>query len=209
MELQFYGANCVRISTKKASIVVDDNLADFGQKSVAKPGDIALFTGAHAPLDTALALTIDQPGEYEVSDISIQGVAARAHMDNPELLSATMYRIVADDIRLVVTGHVYPGLSDAQLEALGTTDMLIIPVGGNGYTLDATGALHLIKEIEPKLVIPTHYADKTLNYPVPQASLEDALKNLAMEPAQTVPKLKIKPLDLTDTTQLIVLEKQG
>lgn len=209
MELQFYGANCVKIVTKKATLVIDDNLSDLGAKPAARAGDIALFTGMHAPLTADVAMTIDQPGEYEVSDISIQGVAARAHVDNPGQFSATMYRIVVDDIRLVAIGHVYPELSDVQLEALGTTDVLITPVGGNGFTLDATGALHLIKEIEPKLVIPTHYADKQLNYPVPQASLEEALKNLAMEPAQTVAKLKIKPADLTDTTQLIVLERQG
>ncbi len=208
MELQSYGANCVRLTTKKAKVVIDDNLSDLGQKSVTKAGDIALFTGTHGSADPGIHLVIDQPGEYEVSDVSVKGIAARAHMDEAGQQSATMYRIEADDIRVGVVGHVWPELSDAQLEALGTIDVLIIPVGNSGYTMDAVGALNLIKEIEPKLVIPTHYDDKGLKYPMPQVSLEEALKGLAMEPKETVPKLKIKPADLAENTELVVLERQ-
>ncbi len=207
MDIQFYGANCLRLTTKNANIIIDDNLADLGLSSVTKTGDIALFTGSHGEPDTEVKLLIDYPGEYEVSNVSIRGVPARAHIDE-DGLNAVIYKLVADDFRVVVLGHIYPELSDEQLEAIGMVDVLFVPVGGNGYTLDATGALKLIKKIEPKLVIPTHYADSKLKYPVPQQPLQEALKALAMEPKETVTKLKLKPADLTDTTQLIVLERQ-
>lgn len=206
MEIQFYGANCVRLSGKKASIVVDDNLAELGLKSATKAGDIALFTGPHGEPAAEVKLALDQPGEYEVSDISIHGIGARAHLDEAGLASI-IYKITSEDIRIAVVGHVYPELSDNQLEELGMVDVLVIPVGGNGYTLDGVGALALIKKIEPKIVVPTHYADKAIKYPVPQAELLDALKNMAMEPKETIAKLKVKPAELTDTTQLIVLER--
>jgi L-ascorbate metabolism protein UlaG (beta-lactamase superfamily) len=208
MELQYYGGNCVRLSTKKAAIVVDDNLASLGAKAVTKPGDVALFTTAHGIPAVETKIIIDQPGEYEVSDVSIQGIAARAHIDDEKQKSATIYKLVMDDVRIAVVGHVYPDLSSSQLEALSTIDVLIIPVGGNGYTLDPIGALKLIKEIEPKLVIPTHYDDKSLKYEVPQQSLEDALKGLSMEPRETVAKLKVKSGELGDTTELVILERQ-
>ena len=208
MELQYYGANCIKVATKKAALVIDDNLADLGLSLVTKAGDIALFTGTHTTPKTEVKLVIDHPGEYEASDISIQGVAARSHIEEKDAKDATIFKIIADDIRLVVIGHIYPELSDEQLEALGTVDVLVIPVGGNGYTLDPIGALKIIKKIEPKIVIPTHYADKKLKYPVPQQELAVALKELAMEPRETVAKLKLKPTDLTDVTQLIVLERQ-
>jgi L-ascorbate metabolism protein UlaG (beta-lactamase superfamily) len=208
MEIQFYGANCIRLTTKKASITIDDNLADLRGKSPLRAGDIALFTAVHGATKTEPKLVIDQPGEYEVSDTSIFGVAARAHIDEPDQKTATIFKIVGEDIRLVVLGHVYPELSNAQLEALGTVDILIVPVGGNGYTLDSVGALTLIKEIEPKIIIPTHYADKSLDYPVPQQSLEEAVRGLAMEAHEAVPKLKVKSGELSDVTQLIILEQQ-
>jgi len=207
MELQFYGANCLSVSTKQSRIVIDDNLNDLGGKSITKAGDIAVFTHEHSTPAPELRLLIDGPGEFEIADVSVQGMTVRAHIDPEDQKTATLYRILIDDIRLVVTGHIYPELSESELETIGTVDVLCIPVGGNGYTLDATGALKLIKKIEPKLVIPTHYADKSLKFPVPQTELTDALKNLAMEPKETVAKLKVKPADLTDVTQLIVLEK--
>jgi L-ascorbate metabolism protein UlaG (beta-lactamase superfamily) len=208
MELQFYGANTIRISTKKASIVIDDNLADLGAKSVTKPGEIALFTAAHAAPQAEVKLVIDLPGEYEVSDTSIQAIAARAHIDEAGQQTATMYKIIGEDVRVGVLGHIYPELNDAQLEAFGTVDVLFVPVGGNGFTLDSVGALKIIKKIEPKIVIPTHFADSSLKFPVPQQDLEEVLKSMAMEPRERVPKLKIKAGEMADTTQLVVLEKQ-
>ena len=209
MEIQFYGGNCVRLTTKKATVVVDDNLADLGLKPTTKAGDIALFTGAHGEPAAEIKLLVDQPGEYEVSDVSIQGIAARAHIDEAGKSSATMYKIVGDDVGVVALGHIYPELSDTQLEELGTVDILIIPVGGNGYTLDGVGALSLIKKIEPKIIIPTHYADKGAKYEVSQAALEDVLKNISMEPKETVAKLKLKAGELLgENSQLIILERQ-
>jgi L-ascorbate metabolism protein UlaG (beta-lactamase superfamily) len=209
MELQFYGANCVRVTTKKGSFVIDDNLADLGLKSVTKPGDTVLFTRGPAADPASARLVIAQPGEYEVSDTSIQGVAARAHMDEADQKTATMYKIMAEDVRVVVTGHIHPDLNNEQLEALGTVDVLVIPVGGSGYTLDPIGALKVIKEIEPKLVIPTHYADKAIKFEVPQQDLQTALKELSMEPRETVAKLKLKAADfISDVAQLVILERQ-
>lgn len=206
MDIQFYGANCVSIAGKQARLLVDDSLLDMGGKSPIKDGDIVLFTGPHGDPNRKAKLTIDQPGEYEVSGVSIYGIAARSHLDEEKGKSATMYKVMFEDFTILVTGHVYPDLTDSQLETIGMVDVMFVPVGGNGYTLDGVGALKLIKKIEPKIVIPTHYDDTKLTFPVPQQPLDQALKSLAMEPKETVPKLRLKPSDLGDTTQVIVLE---
>lgn len=207
MDIQFYGANCLTITTKQGRILIDDTLADLGKKSVAKPGDIALFTGIHGDPAQPAKIVIDQPGEYEVSGISIYGIAARAHMDEEKQRTATMYKILVDDQKILVCGHVYPELSDAQLETIGMVDVMFVPVGGNGYTLDAIGALKLIKKIEPKMIVPTHYESKDLNFVVPQQPLDQALKSMAMEPKETVAKLKLKGADFGEFTQIVVLEQ--
>lgn len=207
MDIQWYGANCIAISGKQGRIVVDDNLADLGGKSVIKQGDIALYTMSHSGPAHEPRLLIDQPGEFEVFGISVYGIAARAHMDEEGKMTATMYKIITEEISVLVTGHVYPELSDNQLESIGMVDVMFVPVGGNGYTLDGIGALKLIKKIEPKIIIPTHYDDAKLNFQVPQQPLEQALKALAMEPKETVAKLRLKSSDLADAAmQLIILE---
>ena len=207
MDIQFFGANCVALTIKQARVLIDDNLADLGGKSPAKAGDIALFTMVHADPKQEAKIMIDQPGEYEVSGVSVYGIAARAHIDEASQKNATMYKLVIDDLRILVTGHIYPELTDKQLEQIGMIDIMIIPVGGNGYTLDGVGALKITKKVEPKLIIPVHYEMPDMQYPVPQQSLDQALKSLAMEPKERVAKLKIKSADLADTMQLVVLEK--
>ncbi len=210
MELQYYGANCLALTYKQVRIVIDDNLKSLGLKSITKPTDICLYTSSDLAEDksnSTARIVIDSPGEYEVGRVSVYGIEAQAHMDEPKQHTASIYKMIVGDLNIIVTGHIYPELTDNQLEAIGMVDVLIIPVGGHGYTVDSIGALKLIKLIEPKIVIPTHYADSTIQYPVPQDSLEDVLKNISMEPSETISKLKLKSADLTEGRKLIVLEK--
>lgn len=206
MELQFFGANCLKITAKKASIVIDDNLAQLGLKSVTKPDDISLRTLESFPAQKARFET-HMPGEYEISGVSIHGIAARSHMDEEGKNSATIYIISAGGVKVVILGHIHPDLAEDQIGQIGMVDIAVVPVGGNGFTLDGVGALKVVKEIEPKVVIPTHYADKAIKYEVPQAELAEALKNMGMESAETVDKYKFKPAELSDSTKVVVLER--
>lgn len=209
MELQYFGGNCVKITTKKVNIVIDDNIKELGGSVVAKPTDIQLFTTRLTTEYPESRLCIDGPGEYEVANVSVRGVSARSHIDDEGLKNATIYKVVVDDLRLVSVGHIYPELSEEQLEAIANVDILIIPVGGHGFTLDTVGALKVIKELTPKIIIPTYYSDSKLQYPVPAISKEEAIKGLLMEPKETTAKLKVKASDLiSDQAQLVVLDRQ-
>jgi hypothetical protein len=208
MELQYYGANCLRLSAKKVQVVVDDNLAKLGLKAVTKPTDISLRTSHEFPAHTDTAFRAEMPGEYEVAGVVIRGIAARSHMDEEGKQTAVIYTIEADDTKVAILGHIYPELSEEQLEQIGLVDVAVVPVGGSGYTLDGIGALKVIKQIEPKVVIPTHYADKAIKYEVPQTELSEAVKSLGMEVSETIGKYKIKPGELSDTTKLVILERQ-
>src|SRR5580658_4626681 len=121
MDLQFHGANCLSVTHKNARIVIDDNLAELGAKSITKPDDVVLFT-SH-PHELNARLIFDSPGEYEVSDISIIGIAAQAHVDEPGKLTATIFKLVFGEQSLLITGHIDPKLSDKQLEAIGHVDI--------------------------------------------------------------------------------------
>lgn len=205
MDFQYFGANCVRISNKKVSIVLDDNAAQHGLKPIATHDDILVFTHGKDHTQDAKFI-IEGPGEYEIAEVSVRGIPAQAHID-ADGLNATIYSIHVNNFAIAALGHIYPSLSDEQLEALGVIDVLIVPVGGNGYTLDATGAAKIIKSIEPKVVIPTHYSEDGVTYEVPQAELTNFLTEMGATEAEHVDTLKLKESDLGDKTKIIVLDR--
>ncbi|MGI0133994.1 MAG: MBL fold metallo-hydrolase, partial [Candidatus Micrarchaeaceae archaeon] len=94
MDLQYFGGNCVVLTEKGIRVVIDDTLAELGLNPIAKQGDVLLFTSAHTAPAVELRLFVEMPGEYEVSDLSIVGIAARGHMDEPNAVTATMYKII-------------------------------------------------------------------------------------------------------------------
>lgn len=192
-EIEYKGANCVVVSTKKASLVIDPKLSLVGLKDASVKDAIELATEARFMLNSEDAkLIIEGPGEYGVADFDIHGIAAQRHLDaesDPKI--STVYRIEAGEIRLAVIGNIYEKLSEIQLEEIGIVDVLVIPVGGSGYTLDATGAAALTRQIDPKIVVPVHYDDPALNYEVPQSEAEVFIAELGVE-VEEMPKLKLK-----------------
>ena len=192
-ELEYKGANCIVVSTKKANVVVDPKLSIVGLKDASVKDAIELATEARFALTSEDAkLVIEGPGEYGIADFDIRGVAAQRHLDtenDPKV--STMYRIEAGDIRLAVIGNVYEKLSEDQYEELGLIDVLVIPVGGSGYTLDATGAAAVTRQVGPKIVVPIHYADDAIKYEVPQSDIDTFIAELGA-PVEEAPKLKLK-----------------
>jgi L-ascorbate metabolism protein UlaG (beta-lactamase superfamily) len=206
MEISYYGGNCVRLNAKKVSVVIDDNLLSLGSKTKLK-ANVNIFTQKRFNNNKAQRFVIDSPGEYEVSEVSVLGIGIRARSDEKDKKTAIFYRIGMKGIMVAVTGHIYPNLTDEQLERLGNIDVLVIPVGGNGYTLDAKDAATVAKAIEPKIIIPTHYEESGIKFEVPQASVDDFFKELGVEP-QEVDTLKLKSSTLpVDTQEVYKLNK--
>jgi len=190
-EVEYKGANTVVISTKKGTIVTDPQLSLVGLKDITTKDAIELSTEARFALNSENArLVIEGPGEYGIADFDIHGIAAQRHLD-ADGKASTIYRIEAGEIRVALVGNIYEKLSEAQLEEIGLVDVLIIPVGGNGYTLDATGAATLTRLIDPKIVVPIHFADPAVKYEVPQDELDTFIKELGV-PVEEAPKLKLK-----------------
>jgi len=208
-ELEYKGGNAVVLSTKKSTLVVDPKLSVVGLKDLKVKEQIEVVTENRFRVDDGEArVTIDGPGEYEVADFTIRGIAATRHIDTPEQEQlSTMYRIECSDVRVAVLGNVQAKLSEEQYESLGVVDVLVLPVGGGGYTLDATSATSIVRSIEPKVVVPVHYDGPGLTYEVPQDILETFTKELGA-PVETVPKLKVKTASvLPQALTVMVVER--
>lgn len=192
-EIEYKGANGIIVSSKKASIVIDPKLSVAGLKDLSVKDAVELATEARFAINSDDAkLVIEGPGEYGIADFDIRGVAAQRHLDTEaDPKASTIYRIESGDIRVAVFGNIYEKLNETQLEEIGIVDIVVIPVGGGGYTLDATGAATIIRQVEPKIVIPVHYADDGIKYEVPQSEFEVFVSELGA-PVEEMPKLKLK-----------------
>lgn len=193
-DIEYKGANGLVITTKKTQLVIDPKLSLVGLKDLAVKDAIAIATEERFALkDPTAKLIIDGPGEYEVADVSVRGIRAGRHLDtDADEPVSTIYRIDIGDIRTAVIGNIAPKLSEEQLEDIGVVDILFIPVGGNGYTLDATSAATIVRQVDPRAVMPVHYADSAIAYEVPQDTLDVFTKELAAPVEEAGNKLKLK-----------------
>ena len=191
-EIEYKGGNCVVFSTKKTTMIADPKLSLLGLKDVKTKDEIEITTEPRFVVENSEARVIIQnPGEYEVGDFYIRGAAASRHLDmETEEKISTIYHIDGGDVRIGLIGNVKDKLDDDQLETIGVVDVLVLPIGGGGYTLDATNAAAIVRQVEPKVVIPVHYADPGLHYEVPQDTLEVFTKELGA-PVEQVDKFKL------------------
>lgn len=175
MEVEYKGANCVVFKTKNDTVIVDPtsdvNPKDYGEKSTV------LFTDDNFSSGTKQSgFIIDQPGEYEKGEVSVRGIAARRYIDPEEYgKKITMYRMELGGVRVALLGHIASSIDESSLETLGIVDVLVMPVGGGGRTLNASEAATVIRQIGPRVVVPTHFNDG-VKYEVPQDDLATFVK---------------------------------
>ena len=193
-DIEYKGGNGVVITTKKTTLVVDPRLSVVGLKDLAIKDAVEISTEPRFAINSSVAqLSLEGPGDYEVGDFSIHGTAAMRHIDTEaDEKIATIYRVEVGEVRIALLGNIAPKLSEAQLEELGVIDLLILPIGGGGLTLDPTSATGLVRQIDPKAVIPTHFADSALKYEMPQEALETFVKELSAPVEEAGSKYKVK-----------------
>ncbi len=200
MEITSLGNGIVRLASRQLTLVVGPKVPDISADV------IALTQLGESP--SSEAMVIDGPGEYEIKGVMVNGVAAQLHVDK-EGQQGTIYAIHADDITIAVLANIAPGLSNEQIEALGSVDVLIVPVGGKGLTLDAAAAAKVVSQIEPHVVIPVHYDDGKSKYDMPQDGVEPFLKEVGAKVSEPVSKYKISSRDLPEETDVVVLKPES
>lgn len=211
MELEFFGGNCFRIKTKQTTIVIDDNLEAMGKKSILSDKVAAFFSSdvVARPAKNPAYLMIDSPGEFEVGDVTVKGVQARAHVDEDGKKSATVFQFMHSGQTISVLGHVHPDLEADVLELISGTDVLVVPVGGNGFTLDPVGASSIIKKTEPAVIVPSQYelTSAGLTYEVPAQPLSEFAKvaSLNMEDVQDSLKMAKAGEEASTQSRVVVL----
>jgi hypothetical protein len=89
------------------------------------------------------------------------------------------------------------------LEEVNGVDVLAVPVGGNGFTLDGKEAKAVVDQIEPKIVLLMHY--KISGSKVKVDDEKSFCKEIGTCPREKTAKLILKKKDLEDAEMKVVM----
>src|SRR6185503_963423 len=194
MQIQYFGLSSFKITTKEATVITDP----FDKKSGLTPprgaADVLILAEKENPLYSATSgisgepFLMEDPGEYDVKGVTVSGGPLK---QGDKYI--TVYLIESEGIRILNLTHIKEfNMSEDEIEGLGEIDILILPVG-EGEVMDAATASKVVNEIEPKIVIPSHYQ-------IPGLSLEaDKLDKFIKEmggKSESMDKLTIKKKEL-------------
>ncbi len=171
MEITYLGNLAFRLKTKTSSVVTEP----VGSVDA----DIVVTTDKDKKTSPA-TFVINGPGEYEVRGISVVGVYSG------------IFVIELDGLRIVHLGKLDQKLSERQMEEIGPVDVVMVGVG--------TGALELVRQLDPWVVIPMGYDE---------AKLEEFLKGMARTETTPQPKLVLSADKLPTVLSVVVLEKKS
>src|SRR5258708_6230091 len=137
MEITWYGQALFKLKGKNASVVIDPYESEFTGLKLPKDltCDAVLVTHNHKDHNNLAAvpneaIQIAGPGEYDVKGTAIIGTQT-FHDDKKgeERGKNTVYTIQIDGLNVVHLGDLGHELSDEQVDEIGETDILLIPVG--------------------------------------------------------------------------------
>ena len=216
MQIIWHGQSCFQIITARnrngqVSIIIDPFSEEIGLKAPKLEADILLISHRHPNHNNTRAVSgnyflIDEPGEYEIKNIFIQGVPSfHDNSQGNERGENVIYTIEVEDLKICHLGDLgQKELTEEQLEKIGEVDILMIPMGGT-YTISAKEAPKIMAQIEPKITIPMHYALPKLKMKLD--SLDKFLKTFGIKNLEPMKKLLIKKKNISPEEAKIVVLK--
>jgi L-ascorbate metabolism protein UlaG (beta-lactamase superfamily) len=172
--LTWYGQSCFMLeSASGARILMDPLPLNLGYTPPADLHADAITISHEHPDHTNVALlqgkprvlrglTADKKGwiriDERVKDISVRSVGVyHDPKRGAEQGLDTVFIFETGGVRIAHLGDIGHPLTDQQISAIGSVDVVLVPVGG-GQTVDAQDAIHVVDQIRPRLiVIPMHF----------------------------------------------------
>ncbi|MBI9046379.1 MAG: MBL fold metallo-hydrolase [Anaerolineaceae bacterium] len=210
MEITWYGHSCFRFMERgMASVVTDpyDN-DEVGFKPLKLKADIV--TSSHnVPGHNFLSAVkndpyvINGPGEYEIGGVFITAIQTNGGSKSTDEIRNILCVFSFKGFNIVHLGALKKVPSQAQVDALGSVNVALVPIGG-GEGLSPSKAAEAISLLEPNFVIPMHYATEEKN--IELESLNKFLKEMGTPDIQSEDTLKVNiQSPLPEDSRVVVL----
>lgn len=213
MEITWLGSACFRLRGKEAAIINDPPTPRNGAAGAKLTADVVTVSHQHAGHNYTAVVSgdyrlLDGPGEYEVAGIFIQGVPSyHDELQGKDRGKNVIFRFDLDDVSVCHLGDLGHTLSSSQAEAIGTVDVLLVPVGGKS-TINGAQAAEVASLLEPRIVIPMHY-----NNGAPGAeqleTVDRFCKEMGAAAVKPQPRINVTRSNLPANRQVVLLEQSA
>ena len=213
MEITWYGHSCFRLTERNYATVVTDPFdhKTVGYDALKLKADIVTVSHdapGHANYDAVKGAqhVIDGAGEFEIGGVFITAVqTAGGGKKTKDKTRNTLYVFHYEGITVAHLGDLQEVPTQSEVEALGTVNVLLIPVG-SGSSLNAAKAAEVVSVIEPNLVVPMHYSTDSAK--IKLEPLSKFLKEMGLGKTESQPSLKATRSSLPQETKVVVLDYQ-
>jgi L-ascorbate metabolism protein UlaG (beta-lactamase superfamily) len=208
LDVTWLGHGCFRLRGRGAAVVTDPYPPAIGLKLQRLDADLVTVSHEHENHNYTQvvrdAYEIRGPGEYEVAGVSVIGVPTFHDAEKGAKRGRnTVYLIEIDDVRVCHLGDLGHKLDDAEAEAISSPDVLLVPVGGR-TAINAAQAAEVVRQLEPRYVVPMHYAIPGLKKELD--SIDRFLKEMGVAASDPQAKLSVQASSGEYETRVIVLE---
>jgi L-ascorbate metabolism protein UlaG (beta-lactamase superfamily) len=206
-----YGHSALLIQGGGATVLINPFKAVACAAGLAEPrvrADVILASSRlldeGAPVASGKFLVT--PGSYKVGGLRIEGVSApHDRFDGRRFGASTLWRWKQGGLEIAHIGGTAAELRPEDKVLLGRPDLLIIGVGGGAKVYDGAEAAAVVKELQPRRVIPVQYVSGKTPADCDQGSLEPFLQALGGTSVKRVGRSVSLPGKLSDATQVLVM----
>lgn len=209
MEITWLGHSCFKIKGSQATVITDPYSPELGYRLGKTNARIVTLSHQHLGHCYAEGIggqpkVVKGPGEYEISGVLIIGIATFHDGEGGKKRGKnTVYLMEIDEVSVCHLGDLGHVLNPEQVEEIDNVDVLLLPVGGVS-TINAAKAAEVVRQLEPKAVIPMHYKTPALKREL--EPVERFLKEIGAKQVEPLPKLSITKSNLPPSTQVFLLD---
>ena len=157
--------------------------------------------------DVAGGRFLVQPGSYRIGGLELEGFASpHDRIGGRRFGKATVWRWQQGGLNFAHIGATAGPITGADKVLLGNPDVLIIGVGGGSKIYDGDEAADLVKQLNPRRVIPVQYVNGDAPAGCDQGGVQPFLDAMGGTPIRRVGRSQTLPGRLDDTTVITVMQ---
>jgi L-ascorbate metabolism protein UlaG (beta-lactamase superfamily) len=185
-----YGHSALLIQGGGASVLVNPFKAVACAAGLAEPRVSANVILASSRLldegaPVAQGQLLVKPGSYKVAGLKIDGISGpHDRVGGRRFGQSTLWRWEQGGLSFAHLGGTLTRLSPADKVMLGRPDVLIIGVGGGAKVYDGREAAEIVRELQPRRVIPVQYVSGKAPKDCDQSGIQPFLDAMAGTPVQ-------------------------